>query len=194
MLGEYLDKLVEKNKSLVLFILIIAANFVADIVSCDLRREFESNMVLKHITSLLLFYVFVVNTENSTASPFDNIQRCLLLYILFIVMMRTTLYTLTINMSLIFLNYFIHNYKEYYYKPDSKEYKMWSNVQRGVIFVNIMITIVSITWRVYMLKSELKDNFNIVKFMLGINDKECLNTKKSVASLLRDIHSAKKKE
>lgn len=186
MFKNFIDGLLEKNRSLVLFILIIACNFVGDIYSCELRRYFESNMVLKHITSLMLFYVFVVNIENSNASPTDNVKRCLFLYILFIIMMRTTLWTLSINLFLIFLNYFIQNYKDYYFDPDSKRYKFLSNVQRGVIVINIIITIISISHRLIKWKTTLKDEFNIPKFMLGLENKECLRKNLSITNLLRN--------
>lgn len=186
MLNRFIDGLLEKNKSLVLFILIIACNFVGDIYSCELRRYFESNMLFKHLTSLMLFYVFIVNIENSNASPTDNIKRCVFLYILFIAMMRTTLWTLSINLSLIFLNYFIQNYKDYYFDPESKKYKFMSDIQRCVIVINIIITIISISHRLIKWKTTLKDEFDIPKFMLGLQNKECLRKNTSITNLLKN--------
>lgn len=101
-------------------------------------------------------------------------------------MMRTTLWTLSINLFLIFLNYFIQNYKDYYFDPDSKRYKFLSNVQRGVIVINIIITIISISHRLIKWKTTLKDEFNIPKFMLGLENKECLRKNLSITNLLRN--------
>ena len=182
---KFIDSLLNRNESLVLFILIVACNFVGDIFSCDFRRMISSSMLLKHVTSLFLFYVFVVNIENNKVSPFNNMKTCLFLYILFIIMMRTSLWTLTINMCLIFLNYFIQTFKNYHYEKDSKMYNILTNIQRYVIIVNIIITIVSFIYRLYKLEIVLGDHFNIYKYMLGIPDKECLSSSYTISEILK---------
>ena len=134
-----IDSLLKRNYSFVLFLLTIAGNFVGDIFSCDMRKIYHDNMLLKHLTSIFMFYVFIVNIENSNSSPFENIYICLIMYVMFILIMRSHVITQLMTMSLIFINYFIENNKSYYYKKDDKQYKFLSKIQKILIITCVTI-------------------------------------------------------
>ena len=179
-----IDSLLKRNYSFVLFLLTIAGNFVGDIYSCDMRKIYHDNMVLKHLTSIFMFYVFIVNIENSNSSPIENIYICLIMYLLFILIMRSHVITQIMTLSLIFTNYFIENIKSYYYKKEDKQYKLFSKIQKYLTTICVIILLLSICYRIYKLKIILGDKFKLSKYLIGMTDEECFSSNLKIKGFL----------
>ena len=71
-----------------IFILIISANFLAEIFPCRLQDALRNNMYLKHLFGLFTMIFFVVLTSNLENKNYLYI-RSIILYIIFILITRT---------------------------------------------------------------------------------------------------------
>lgn len=177
------DNLRTANTSLLIFFLIVAGNFVADVYSCDLRKLLENNMEMKHIIAFLLLYVFVVLLELKELSPIHALLISLCIYILFILTMRSPLIITVINMFLIFIVYFINlNYDYYYDKERNTSGKIPFNIDKQFIktvMLVILVTIVVLTfsgffYQLRYTRNMYRKNWTLYKFILGMSNIECL--------------------
>ena len=101
MFNEYLEN---QNLSLgssymsklVIFLFIIAGNYVGDIYSCELRHYFNNHMLIKHIIGFLIMFVFVGSIEHNI-NTVQKIGLSIIFYIWFLLIMRTNkIFTLAI--------------------------------------------------------------------------------------------------
>lgn len=182
-MNQIFNNLRTANTSLLIFFLIVAGNFIADVYSCDLRRLLENNMIIKHLIAFLLLYVFVVLLELKELSPINALIISLCIYILFILTMRSPLIITIINMFLIFITYFINlNYDYYYDKERNTSGKIPFNIDKDfiktlmlVILVTIIIlTFVGFFYQLIYTRNIYSKNWTLYNFILGISNVHCL--------------------
>lgn len=99
--------------SIFTFILIVSANFLAELFPCNLQYLLKNNMVVKHIFGVftMIFFVRLVSkTEN------DNINNIflnsILLYLYFVILSRCHINIFYIIFGLICVSYLVHLYKD----------------------------------------------------------------------------------
>ena len=77
--------------NLSIFLLIIGGNFIGDIFSKDLRNILKTNVFVKHIAGffIMLFFIGFIQKDLSFKNKFIN---SFILYILYILIMKTHIY------------------------------------------------------------------------------------------------------
>ena len=108
MFNEYLENpklsIVSSYMSkLVIFLFIIAGNYVGDIYSCELRHYFNNHMLIKHLIGFLIMFVFVGSIEENI-NTLQKIGLSIFFYVWFLFIMRTNKYfTLSIILFIVIL-------------------------------------------------------------------------------------------
>lgn len=75
-------------RDLLMFMLIVGANFVGNIFDCGVQRAFSDNVVVKHALALLILYFTVASPSSPAGDPRRAIWRTLQLYAGFIAVAR----------------------------------------------------------------------------------------------------------
>ena len=95
-------------------VLIVSGNYLADLFNMNLRHVL-SHPLAKHIFAILTLYFFVVLLDASrTDQPYwKQIIRVMLLYVLFIIFVKTEARFAVLSICLLALVYFISNWKAF---------------------------------------------------------------------------------
>ena len=76
-----------------IFVLIVSANFLAEIFPCRLQYILRNNMFIKHVFGLFTMIFFVVlSSEWKNKNIFNIVNSSFLLYVLFILITKCQIY------------------------------------------------------------------------------------------------------
>lgn len=160
-----------------IFILIVSANFLAEIFPCRIQNLLRSNMLVKHIFGLFTMIFFVVLSSGITdKNIFKIVNMSFLLYILFILISKTQIYAFYLILIFLGIAYIINIIKEQEKenikseendKLINEKINNYENIMY-VLYVLIIITTI-IGGLLYMgeKKIEYKNNFNYKTFFFG---------------------------
>ena len=177
-----MENLIEKNIlssnlfCIFIFILIVSANFLAELFPCRLQYVLRNNMFIKHLFGLFTMIFFVVLSSGiENKSIFNITKNAFLLYILFILITKCQIYAFLIILLLLGISYIVHITKQTEIENDEKtekkdtekKYTVYDNIMY-VLYILIIITII-VGVILYMgeKKIEYKKNFNYVTFLIG---------------------------
>jgi len=104
-------------KAIALLYIIVSANFIANIFSCDLQQMLTDNQVAKHIIGFitLFFCITLVSPSDATGDSLIFVKKLLaslLLYILFILSTKTNGAMAIIILSILGVIYMTNAYKD----------------------------------------------------------------------------------
>ncbi len=166
-----------------ILILIISANFLAQLFPCRLQRILHQNIYIKHLFSFLTLLFFVVLTAPMEDKSLRNIfNKSLLLYIWFILIMRTDPYVFILLLFIIAIIYLFflkeNELKERAEKiqniKGSEELKKIENeiiyihnINQYFFYLTIFLTIVGFLLYMGEKKCEYKTKFNYIIFLFG---------------------------
>ena len=92
-----------------IFILIVSANFLAEIFPCRLQNVLLNNMFIKHVFGLFTMIFFVVlSSDLKNKNIFNVVNNSVFLYILFILISKCHVYAFYVVLLLLGLTYIIH--------------------------------------------------------------------------------------
>ena len=95
--------------TLFIFILIISANFLAQLFPCRFQKALNENMYLKHIFGLLTLNFFVTLTlPDYNSSLYETFRSSSLLYLLFLIIVNIDTTIFYIVMILLGISYLIY--------------------------------------------------------------------------------------
>ena len=188
--------------SIFILILIISANFLTQLFPCRLQKILTQNIYIKHMFAFLSLTFFVVLTAPLDDKSLKNIfYKSFILYILFILMMRTDKYFFIIILLLIALVY-IFVLKENEYKSileknnlNEKEKNEIKNnimnikqINEYLFYIVIIITIIGFLLYLGEKKYEKKNKFCFSSFFFGQYEckyeKDNISYKKALNSIL----------
>lgn len=180
MFNEYLEN---QNLSLgssymsklVIFLFIIAGNYVGDIYSCELRHYFNNHMLIKHVIGFLIMFVFVGSIENDI-NTLQKIGLSIIFYIWFLLIMRTNkAFTLAIIFFIVILFIIDSHIKDLKKKGEEKNKKNILFYQKLMNFIFIINLIISITGLIvfYIYTRKKMKNFDTIAFLKGSRDQRC---------------------
>lgn len=188
--------------SIFILILIISANFLTQLFPCRLQKILTKNIYIKHIFAFLSLTFFVVLTAPLDDKSLKNIfQKSFILYILFILIMRTDKYFFIIILFLIALIYILvlkeNEYKSIIEKNNLKD-KEKDEINKNIIdikkindilfYIVIIITIIGFLIYLGEKKYEKKNNFCFSSFFFGQYeckfDNDNISYKKAINSIL----------
>jgi hypothetical protein len=182
-------------------ILIISANFLAQLFPCRFQHELNNNMYLKHFFAFLTMIFFVV-----LSSPIKNkklkviVIQSIFLYITFLFLIKTDYRIFIILLLLLSLSYmFVLKKVELEaekdeFKENQEKLKEIDNQIKNVDFYNfvtmiVIVVLIIIGFLSYLgqKKIEYKNNFDFNKFLFG--KASCKNKSPSV-SIFKGIYHA----
>ena len=183
-----------------IFLFIIAGNYVGDIYSCSLRHLFNKYMFLKHIMGILIM-IFFVGLTDINLSMYEKIYQSILLYLLFIFIMRTPMIITMVIILIIAIIYLLHLYLDDLHKENEngldnglennglenndeqnknpaklqQDIQFYTNLIQYLVYLVIFLSVGGTLFYIIHLKYKLKNNFNILNFILGSRDQECFD-------------------
>lgn len=184
-----------------ILILIISANFLAQLFPCRLQYELNNNMYLKHFFAFLTMIFFVV-----LASPIKNkklnkiVIESFLLYIVFLFLIKTDYRIFIILLALLSISYLLvlkkvelEDDKEVN-KDDSNKVAEIDNQIKYIEYISFGITVLIVVLIIIgflsylgQKKVEYKNNFAFSKFLFG--KPSCKNKSPSI-TLISGIYHA----
>ena len=164
-------------------ILIISSNFVGDILNCKIQRNIMNNIYVKHLVAFLILYFLNSNLFTEKDHPTDRLKNCIILYIVFIIIMRLNLAFTIIIICLLFTIHLIHEHYLYYRNnPEKvKDYNMVIKLHifiRVISLLTLIIAFIGLVINYYERKKEYGSNFRIKNFILG--NLKCDNLNKKI--------------
>ncbi len=189
-------------------ILIISANFLAQLFPCRLQKLLNENIYIKHLFSFLTLLFFVVLTAPLDDKSLGNIfNKSLILYVWFILMMRTDPYIFIILLLVIAIIYIlvlkenelkanIENLNKESKEKDNNEKNIENlnnqinyiqNINQKLLYVTIILTIFGFILYMGEKKCEYKKDFCYIKFIFGRptckNKSPPINYKKAISCI-----------
>ncbi len=169
-----------------ILILIISANFLAQLFPCRLQKLLSTNIYIKHLFSFLTLLFFVVLTAPLDDKSLHNIfYKSLILYIWFILIMRTDPYIFVLLLLIIAIIYIlvlkenelkanIEDIKEEKKDNLEKELKIYNdqinfiqNINQKLLYSAIILTIIGFLLYMGEKKCEYKKDFCYLIFLFG---------------------------
>ena len=181
---ESLTGLSQIVSKLSIFLFIIASNYVGDIYSCGIRTLLKKYMIIKHIFGffIMLFFVGLVQEKLKIN---ERIFQSVLLYLWFIFIMRSPTFITFITIIIIALIYLIDLYvldiknkldeNEEINEENNKLIEKYTTVNNVLFVISFFLSVIGTCFYIYFLKTNLGNEFNIIKFIFGITDEECFN-------------------
>jgi len=182
-------------------ILIISANFLAQLFPCRFQHELNNNMYLKHFFSFLTMVFFVV-----LSSPIKNkkikviVVQSIFLYIAFLFLIKTDYRIFILLLVLLSVSYLFVLKKveleadKEEFKENQEKLKELDDEIKNVDFYNfvtmifiVIFVIIGFLSYLGQKKIEYKNNFDFNKFLFG--KPSCKNKSPSV-SILKGIYHA----
>ena len=168
-----LDIGAENVKYMLIFIFILAANFIGDIYSCGLRLMLLDNMILKHLLGFFTLMIFVSSEMYENKSILDILKFTFILYVGFIMLMRTPPVATVIIITIMMICYGLTLQIEHLKDKDSLNVKKYT-LYRKYLFILVLLTIILGDIIQYKkMRNAFKKDFSLYRFIVGIPNSEC---------------------
>ena len=146
-------------------LLIISSGFVGDILNCKYQRLVINNIYIKHLVAFFTLYFLNSNLFSDNEHPMNNLYNCMVLYIIFIIIMRLNLTFTGIVLVLIFIIHLLHNHYVFYKNnPDkSKDYNLIIKLHyfiRVISIITLTIAIIGLVININNRKKNMEKNLN----------------------------------
>ena len=181
--------------AIILFFLIIVANNAGALFSCELRNLLAENMLIKHFMGIVIIYVFVV-IDQENLHPGFQLLYSLIIYIWFIMIMRSRLPYVTTSLLLLFLVFCIHSYQNYInntlkhsqkprqIKSTSAKLDMAKNIG---ILGSFVVSLVGFIAFIIETKKLFGESWTFRSFWLGISESQCNAIRQKSESTSDDV-------
>lgn len=172
-----MENTVEKDDNIMngvlLLILAISGNFIAETLGCQSQKLLRNNMIAKHIMILFIIYFSLGFASESYLNPMVLLRNSVSIWVLFLLFTKMSLYFNIFVFGLVVLYHFINTYINYYSSKDKKKYKKKiDNYNKILIYLKYLIIGSLIVGFVLYLNKQRKDhgkNWSTIKFIFGIN-------------------------
>lgn len=185
-----------------IFTLIVSGNFLAEIFPCKIQTLMSNNILMKHVFGLLTLFFFAVLTIPDFANK-KGILLSVLLYTIFLINAKTRYEFWIATFILYTIVYVLHIFKsenitriekETLSEDDvnriEKQNKIMSYVQVTLLSISILNTIVGFLVYMGQKKTEYKQDFKYLTFILGKSS--CKNNFKDESNQLSILESLKR--
>jgi hypothetical protein len=160
-------------KGIIVFYLLIVANFLAPLFNCRLQDVLINNMYLKHVFGFitLFFFVVFVEPEHSDKSFKYQLAMAVGIYLWFILTTRMEIHAFALFIVVLFLLYLFNIYYDKNNTAESEEEKklIKERVNRYGLILGTTITAIGFTSYVGQKKIEYGNTFTWHKFFLGVS-------------------------
>lgn len=176
-------------KQMFMLYLIISANFLAQIYSCDIQELLQKSMLVKHVLGFLtvFFAIVLVDAENKEP-PYKKLLKTCVIYCLFLLSSRCDFYMLMIVLLCLFIVYFINQYRQ---QLPPEEEQTRHHLHRYEVILEICIVFLIVTGFLMYLGQkarEYENKWSWETFFVGVPKCKFNNIPKSkVRTPLKDI-------
>lgn len=158
---------------LFVFYMLIAVNFLPDLIGCQFKQVLHSSMIAKHTLGLVLlfFLVTIGNQKNIDQHIIYNIFLTIIVYIWFIITTRSPFILAIIIIILLIILYILNKKKERLLNDKNfKKIKYIENIQKIILLIAIILSFIGFIIYIIERKLEHGDNFSYFKFIIGQKD------------------------
>jgi hypothetical protein len=157
-------------KGIFLLVLAISGNFIAETLGCKTQKLLQNSMVAKHGVILFMIYFALGVVSDGPSMPVVNMSSSLLIWFLFILFTKMSLFFTGLVFSLLTIIYIMGDYIDYYMLEEKYNKNIINNLQKIRNFlVQLSIGLIIIGFSLYFMKqySEHSKNWSTITFILG---------------------------
>ena len=182
-------------QALFLFIFILLGKHISDLLACSVSNIIKTHFIIKHFIGFFILYTTIISleTNKSLGELFIN---SFLIYIWFIITVKTTR---RINISIIILlliTYFVYLYNEKLKenknnKNNKNLIKILDLYEKYIVYVLIILSVFGFIVYLGEKKIDFKENFSWKQFLFyRITDYNCNYTKSHIINKLNYFERA----
>ena len=172
-----MENTVEKANNIMngvlLLILAISGNFIAETLGCKSQKLLSENMVAKHVVILFIIYFSLGFASESNPNPMILLRNSVSIWVLFLLFTKMSLKFNIFVFGLVVLYHFIYTYINYYSSLDKKKYKKEiDNYNKILYYLKYLIIGSLIVGFILYYNKQRKDygkNWSTFKFIFGVN-------------------------
>ena len=164
---------------LLIFLFILLANFIGDVSSCSLRLFLNTNMIAKHVVAFFTLLLFVTVELYENSHIYTILTNTVLMYICFILLMRTYYVFTFISLGLIAICYILTLHINYLKKQDKsiEEIKKYENIRTNLFIISLISIVIGFIYNIKFLNDTYKNKFSINRYLIGLTNEECFKNK-----------------
>lgn len=160
----------ESVKGLLLLFMAIMANFLGTTMNCSVQKLLTTSPILRNVAVFFLIYFTINFTSANDIYPPTLWINVLMVYVLFVMLMKQNIYFIIVNLLLLVLIYTSIQLRDYYVtQNDAKSIEVSS--QRIIILETLLFVGLLTGFVIYALHHyrEHSANFSWIKFLFGVN-------------------------
>ena len=191
---DYENNYILQTTPIFIFILLIAGNYIGELLPCKVQNFIKNNMYFKHLLGFMTLLFFVVVTMPSVFGD-KIIFNSFILYIFYLFFIKTHYVFWSINVVLFSIIYLadIHLGNVDNIKDNNKDnnsvskemYVLFEQVRRIMLVIIIILTILGFLVYLGKKKREYGKKFTYLMFFLG--SPSCRGTSPNIKSYLEEI-------
>jgi hypothetical protein len=174
-------------RSVLLLVLAVSGNFVGNTLGCKTQYHMTKNMYVKHIVLLCIIYFTLSFTNDKFNNPVEIFKNTLLIWLAFIIFTKQNITLTAISAFLFFSTYILHTFTDYYNNKlkETKDKNEINNLNKKLKNITYLRNITWIAGFIILIigfisylkekKDEYKNDFDITKFLFGIEKCNILN-------------------
>ena len=164
---------------LLIFLFILLANFIGDVSSCSLRLFLNKNMIAKHVVAFFTLLLFVTVELYENSHIYTILTNTVLMYICFILLMRTYYVFTFVSLGLIAICYILTLHINYLKKQDKSidEIKKYENIRTNLFIISLISIVIGFIYNIKFLNDTYKNKFSINRYLIGLTNEECFKNK-----------------
>ena len=172
-----MENTVEKDDNIMngvlLLILAISGNFIAETLGCKSQKLLSENMLAKHVVILFIIYFSLGFASESNPNPMILLRNSVSIWVLFLLFTKMSLNFNILVFGLVVLYHFINTYINYYSSLDKKKYKKeidnYNKILNYLKYLIIGSLIVGFVLYFNKQRNEYSKNWSTFKFIFGVN-------------------------
>jgi hypothetical protein len=156
-----------------LLILAISGNFIAETLGCKTQKLLTENMLAKHVVILFIIYFSLGFTSESNPNPMILLRNSVSIWVLFLLFTKMSLNFNIFVFGLVVLYHFINTYINYYSSLDKKKYKKeidnYNKILNYLKYLIIGSLIVGFVLYFNKQRNDYSKNWSTFNFIFGVN-------------------------
>ena len=172
-----MENTIEKDDNIMngvlLLILAISGNFIAETLGCKSQKLLSENMLAKHAVILFIIYFSLGFASESNPNPMILLRNSVSIWVLFLLFTKMSLNFNIFVFGLVVLYHFINTYINYYSSLDKKKYKKeidnYNKILNYLKYLIIGLLIVGFVLYFNKQRNEYSKNWSTFKFIFGVN-------------------------
>jgi len=166
-----INKILDITPLLFVVNLSILTNFIGDTMSFKTQELFKNNMLLKHLIIVLLIYS-TISVLYEELSPFERIKKTIIIWIMYLLLVKNTLRIVGILVILMFLQFILEDYIKYLKRnnnnnKNNKNIDKLNKLNRLLEYLILILLVIGHIIYINKQKMQFKSNFNYYDLYLG---------------------------